>query len=146
MKKENLTAEEMENILNKRSGAYGVSMVSVDFRDIEQEAFEGDKNACLALEIFHKVAAEYIIKCMVAMNGADVISFTAGVGEKGQDSRREICKYLKTFGVELNEEENQRLKGIEGKISSKNSKIDVFVVPTNEELMIAKKTEKLILK
>ena len=146
MKKENLSAEEMENILNKRSGAYGVSMVSVDFRDIEVEAAEGDKNAILALEIFHKVAAEYIIKCMVAMNGADVISFTAGVGEKGQDSRREICKYLKTFGVELNEEENQRLKGIEGKISSKNSKIDVFVVPTNEELMIAKKTEKLILK
>ena len=146
MKKMKYSPEEMENVLNKRSGAYGVSMISVDFRDIEAEAYEGDKNACLALEIFHKVAAEYIIKCMVAMGGADVISFTAGVGEKGQDSRREICKYLKVFGVELNEEENQRLKGIEGKISSKNSKIDVFVVPTNEELMIAKKTEELILK
>ena len=146
MKKMKYSPEEMENVLNKRSGAYGVSMISVDFRDIEAEAYEGDKNACLALEIFHKVAAEYIIKCMVAMGGADVISFTAGVGEKGQDSRREICKYLKVFGVELNEEENQRLKGIEGKISSENSKIDVFVVPTNEELMIAKKTEKLILK
>ena len=67
--------------------------------------------------------------------------------QKGdQQNGREICKYLKVFGVELNEEENQRLKGIEGKISSENSKIDVFVVPTNEELMIAKKTEELILK
>ena len=81
---------------------------------------------------------------MVAMGGTDVISFTAGVGEKVQDSRREICKYLKIFGVELNEEENQRLKGIEGKISSENSKVEVFVVPTNEELMIAKKTEELV--
>lgn len=144
MKKMKLNPYEMENVLNKQSGAYGISMVSVDFRDIENEAASGDKNAILALDVFHKVAAEYIIKCMVAMGGADVISFTAGVGEKGQDSRREICKYLKIFGVELNEEENQRLKGIEGKISSENSKVEVFVVPTNEELMIAKKTEELV--
>ena len=81
---------------------------------------------------------------MVAMNGADVITFTAGVGEKGQDSRKEICKQLAVFGVELDEEINQESKGIEAKISSPNSKITVYAIPTNEELMIARETVKYI--
>ena len=144
MKKLNLSPEQMENLLNKQSGAYGISMVSVDFRDIEAEAAAGDENAILALDVFHKVAAEYIIQCMVAMNGVDVISFTAGVGEKGQDSRQAICDHLKIFGVQLDQEQNQKIKGLEAKISSEDSKVEVYVVPTNEELMIAKKTEELI--
>lgn len=144
MQKENLDAEEIENILNKESGAYGISCVSVDFRDIEAEANEGDHNSKLALEVFHETVAGYITKCMVAMNGVDVITFTAGVGEKGQDSRQAICDKLAYFGVELDREKNQAIKGDEAKISSTNSKIEIYVVPTNEELMMAQETIKHI--
>ena len=81
---------------------------------------------------------------MVAMNGMDVLTFTAGVGEKGQDSRQEICNRLKVFGVELDNEINQASKGKEAKISSENSKVEVYAIPTNEELMIARETMKII--
>ncbi len=143
MKKEKLSPEEMEDILNKESGAYGISGVSVDFRDIEVEANSGGEYAKLALEIFHDTVASYIAKCMVAMGGADVIAFTAGVGEKGQDSREEICKKLNVFGIKIDKEINQAYKGIEGKISTPDSEIEVYVVPTNEELMIARETMKI---
>lgn len=142
MQKEKLTVKEIEDILNKESGAYGVSRVSVDFRDVEAEAFAGGKHAKLALEIFHDTVASYVAKCMVAMNGMDVLTFTAGVGEKGQDSRQAICDKLKVFGVKLDEEKNQAIKGDEAKISSPDSKVEVYVVPTNEELMIARETIK----
>lgn len=144
MKKEKLQPDEMESILNKQSGAYGVSGVSVDFRDIEVEAAEGDERAKLALDVFHYSIACYITKCMVAMKGMDVLTFTAGVGEKGQDSRETICDYLTWLGVEIDKVQNQALKGIEGKISNENSKVDVFVIPTNEELMIARETVRVI--
>lgn len=144
MNKEKLSPEKMESRLNKESGAYGVSRVSVDFRDIEAEANAGGHHAKLALDIFHDTVASYIAKCMVAINGADVITFTAGVGEKGQDSRQAICDKLAVFGIELDKEKNQAIKGEEAKISTPNSKIQVYVVPTNEELMIAKETMKLI--
>lgn len=140
MKKEKLSPEEMENILNKLSGAYGVSGVSVDFRDIEVEAATGEHRAQLALDVFHYITACYIAKCVVAMNGIDVLTFTAGVGEKGQDSREAICEYLGFLGIALDKEQNQALKGIEGKISNENSKVEVYVIPTNEELMIARET------
>ena len=139
MKKENMTPEKIESRLNKESGAYGVSSVSVDFRDIEAEAEVGGHHARLALDIFHDTVASYVAKCMVAMNGVDVITFTAGVGEKGPLSRIDICKKLKVFGVELDEEKNQ-IRGEEALISTENSKIKVYVVPTNEELMIARET------
>ena len=140
MQKENLSPEKAESILNKESGAYGVSRVSVDFRDIEQEANAGGHHAKLALDIFHDTVASYIARCMVAMNGMDVLTFTAGVGEKGQDSRQAICDKLKVFGVKLDEEKNQAIKGDEAKISAPDSKVEVYVIPTNEELMIAKET------
>ena len=139
MQKENITPEKIESRLNKESGAYGVSGVSVDFRDIEAEAEAGGHHARLALDIFHDTVASYVAKCMVAMNGVDVITFTAGVGEKGPLSRIDICKKLKVFGVELDEEKNQ-IRGEEALISTENSKIKVYVVPTNEELMIARET------
>lgn len=142
MQKENLTPEETENILNKKSGAYGISGVSVDFRDIEVDAASGGHHAKLALDIFHNSVAGYIAKCIVAMNGIDVLTFTAGVGEKGQDSREEICKKLEVFGVKIDKEKNQKIKGDEAKISVPESKVKVFVVPTNEELMIARETIK----
>lgn len=143
MKKEKLSAQEMENILNKKSGAYGISGISVDFRDIETEAFAGDERAKLALDIFHETVASYIAKCGVAMNGIDVITFEAGVGEKGQDSRQAICEKLEFLGVKLNKEINQASRNVEAKISSEDSKIEVYVVPTNEELMIARETKGL---
>ena len=144
MQKEKLKPEEIENKLNKESGAYGVSRVSVDFRDIEAEANAGGHHAKLALEIFHNTVASYVAKCMVAMNGLDVLIFTAGVGEKGQDSRQEICEKLKVFGVKIDKKKNQKIKGDEAKISSEDSKVEVLVVPTNEELMIAIETMKKI--
>ncbi len=143
MKKENLIPEEMENILNKESGAFGVSMVSVDFRDIEAEALAGGKHAKLALDVYHYSIAEYIARCAVAMGGIDVLTFTAGVGEKSPYSRNEICKYLGVLGVEISGKANI-VKGEEAEISSATSKVKVFIIPTNEELMIAKETEKVI--
>lgn len=141
MQKDSLTAEEVENRLNKESGAYGISSVSLDFRDIEAEAEAGGQHAKLALDIFHDSVASYIAKCMVTMQGADVITFTAGVGEKGDLSRKAICDKLEIFGVKLDEEKN-KVKGEEALISTNDSKIDVYVIPTNEELMIARETMK----
>lgn len=144
MKKENLSSQEMENILNKKSGAYGVSGVSVDFRDIEAEANSGDERAKLSLDVFHELVASYIVKCAVAMNGIDVITFEAGVGEKGQDSRKAICDKLEFLGVKLDEKINQASRDVEVLISTKDSKVKVYVVPTNEELMIARETKKIV--
>lgn len=144
MKKENISPEEMEKILNKQSGVFGISGVSVDFRDVESEALAGEEYAKLALDIYHYSVAYYVAKCAVAMGGIDVITFTAGVGEKSVFSRKEICNYLKVFGVEIDDNKN-KLRGEEGEISSYESKIKVFVIPTNEELLIARETLKLVL-
>ena len=143
MKKEELDADEVEEILNRESGVYGISMVSVDFRDIEAEALAGGKHAKLALDAYHYSIAGYIAKCAVAMGGIDVLTFTAGVGEKSPYSRSEICKQLGVFGVEISGKANL-VKGEEAEISSPNSKVKVFVIPTNEELMIARETAELV--
>ena len=140
MKKENLSAQEMEDILNKKSGIYGSSNgISVDFRDIENEAIAGGTHAQLALDIYHYLVASYVARCAVAMGGIDVITFTAGVGEKGPISRKAICEQLEFFGVKIDEEKNA-VRGEEVEISAADSKVKVFVVPTNEELMIARET------
>ena len=143
MKKEELDADDVEEVLNRESGVYGISMVSVDFRDIEAEALAGGKHAKHALDAYHYSIAGYIAKCAVAMGGIDVLTFTAGVGEKSPYSRSEICKQLGIFGVEISGKANL-VKGEEAEISSPNSKVKVFVIPTNEELMIAQETAKLV--
>ena len=143
MKKEELDADDVEEVLNRESGVYGISMVSVDFRDIEAEALAGGKHAKLALDAYHYSIAGYIAKCAVAMGGIDVLTFTAGVGEKSPYSRSEICIQLGIFGVEISGKANL-VKGEEAEISSPNSKVKVFVIPTNEELMIAQETAKLV--
>ena len=143
MKKESLDAEETENLLNKESGVYGVSMVSVDFRDIEAEALAGGKHAKLALDNYHYSIAGYIAKCAVAMGGIDALVFTAGVGEKSPYSRSEICKQLSILGVDISGKLNL-IKGEEAEISSEQSKVRVFVIPTNEELMITRETEAVL--
>ena len=138
----NHDADEMDEILNKKSGVYGISEVSVDFRDIEAEAQEGDKNAKMALNNFAYNVAQYIAKYMVSMGGVDIITFTAGVGEKSPISRRKICNNLKFFGVDLDFEKNE-IRNREAEISTDNSKVKLLVIPTNEELMIARETKAL---
>lgn len=143
MQKENLSADDMNYILNKESGVYGISGVSVDFRDIETEALSGGMHAKLALNVYHYLIACYVARCAVAMGGIDVLTFTAGVGEKGPISRQAICEQLEFLGVKIDEEKN-KIRGEEVEISSRDSRVKIYVVPTNEELMIAKETLKLI--
>lgn len=138
----NHNADEMDEILNKKSGVYGISEISVDFRDIEAEAKEGDKNAKMALNNFAYNVAQYIAKYMVSMGGVDIITFTAGVGEKSPISRRQICDYLKCFNIHLDYEKNE-IRNREVDITGEKSKVKIFVIPTNEELMIARETKKL---
>ncbi len=142
MKKEDLSAQEMENILNKQSGVYGISQISVDFRDIENEMLAGEKSAILALDIYHYLTASYIAKCAVAMGGIDVLTFTAGVGEKGPISRKAICEQLEFFGVKIDDEKN-KARGEEAELSAIDSKVKIYTIPTNEELMIARETAKM---
>ena len=143
MKKEKLSAQEMEDILNKKSGVAGISGLAPDFRVIEQAANDGDEKAQIAMENFKYSVASFIAKYAVAMNGIDSIVFTGGVGENQINIRKGICEQLKFMGVEIDEEENNT-RGEEVLISKSTSKIKVYVIPTNEELMIAKETERLI--
>ena len=143
IKKENLTPDEIENVLNKESGVLGVSGVSADFRDIEEEADDGNKRATLARNMYCYTVAQYIAKYAVSMNGIDVIAFTAGIGENQINIRKSICEHLKWMGVELDLEANN-VKSEERKISTKNSKIEVWIVPTDEEMVIARDTMELV--
>ncbi len=143
MKKENLSPDEMQYILNNKSGVYGVSEVSLDFRDVEEDMLAGGEKSKLALDIYSYLVASYVAKCAVAMGGVDVITFTAGVGERGPIERKSICEYLGILGVELDEKRNE-VRAEEAEISSDNSKVKVWVVPTNEELMIARETLELV--
>ena len=145
MEKENISPKEMSNILNKKSGKLGLSGVSIDDRDIEAAANEGNKRARLAIDNFVYQVAGYIGRFVAQMNGVDVITFEAGIGENGIGVRKEICEYLKYLGVEIDEEKNN-CRGKEVEISTPNSKVKVYVVPTNEELMIARETRDLVIK
>ena len=142
-KKENVSPDEIERILNYESGIFGVSGASVDFRDVENEALLGDHRSQLAMNIFLTQVAQTIASYIVTMGVIDVLTFTAGVGEKGFEDREEICKKLAFLGLKLDIEKNKS-KNIEDRISLEDSKIDVWVVPTNEELMIARDTEKIV--
>ena len=138
-----LTPEEVSEILNKKSGVYGISRISLDFRDIELDALSGGHHATLALNHFNYRVAQEIAKMAVALGGVDVITFEAGVGEKGALNRAGICSYLGILGVQISELLNQS-KGEEKEISTQDSKVKVWVVPTNEELMIAKETYSIV--
>lgn len=142
---EGLTAKEVVEILNNKSGVYGITKgFSSDMRDIEDKALEGDKVCRLALDIYEYRIAKYIGAYAAAMNGVDVIVFTAGVGENSPVTREEISeKYLTYLGVKIDKEKNN-FKGLERVISTPDSKVAVLVVPTNEELMIARETKELV--
>jgi len=136
---EGLTAKEIVEILNKKSGYLGVSGVSNDSRDLEAGMAAGNKRCKLALDIQSKRIADYIGSYYVLLEGIDIIVFTAGIGENSSRCRRDVLNRLKVLGVEIDEEANTRQREIV-EITTKNSKIRAFVIPTNEELMIARDT------
>ena len=143
MNKYGYSIGEMLNILNKKSGMEGISGVSSDFRDLDNAAAEGNERAQLALDMFHywvaKVAGSYV----AAMNGVDAIVFTAGVGENSKSSRKAIAEYFGYLGVTIDDEANSK-RGEDIMISTPDSKVKVFVIPTNEELVIARDTRDIV--
>ena len=145
MEKEGLTPQEMDTILNKKSGKLGLSGISIDDRDIEAAIKEGNERAKLAIDNFVYQVAGYIGRFAAQMNGVDVITFAGGVGENGIDARKQICEYLGFLGVKIDDEKNN-CRGKEVEISTPDSKVKVFVIPTNEELMIARDTRDLVSK
>ena len=142
-KKENLTLEEVTNILNKKSGVYGLSGVSSDFRDIEDAAKAGNHRAELAEEVFIQRVKFYIGAYLAEINGADAIVFTAGLGENGISMRERICANMDNIGIKLDAAKND-IRGKETIISADDSKIKVLLIPTNEELMIARDTNDIV--
>ena len=143
MEKENLTPQEMDNILNKKSGVLGISGVSSDFRDIEDASEHGNERAGMALDVFAYKVAKRIGAYAAAMNGVDAIVFTAGLGENSASTRRLICDYLGFLGVHI-DSYNNSLRGKAIEISAPDSRVRVFVIPTNEELVIARDTKELL--
>ena len=142
MKKENLTPDEMENILNKKSGLAAISRLVPDFREIENQSSKNE-DAQIAIKKFNSIVAQYIARYAAELNGVDVVVFTGGIGENQINVRKGICKNLSFMGINIDEEKNN-IKGEEKEISDSNSKVKVWVIPTNEELMIAKDCLKLI--
>ncbi len=139
MNKEKISIAQMSNILNKKSGVLGISGVSSDFRDIEGAAEKGNKRAQLALDRFAYVVKKYIGSYIAAMDGVDAIVFTAGLGENSATMRTKVCSGLSFLGIEIDEAKN-KIRGEEMEITTADSKTKVFVIPTNEELMIARDT------
>ena len=142
--KEGLDFAGIMNVLNKKSGVEGISGVSSDFRDLCAAADEGNERAQLALDMFSYRVAKYVGSYVAAMNGVDVIAFTAGIGENTPSVRADVCSYLGYLGVKINEELNKEVHGDEKKISTGDSKVLVYVIPTNEELAIARETVALV--
>ena len=142
-KKENLDIAGIMNVLNKKSGVEGVSGVSSDFRDLEAAAKAGNKRAELAIDVFAYRVAKYVGAYTAAMNGVDNIVFTAGIGENCALVRTKVCSYLGYLGITIDEEANGK-RGEEIVISTPDSKVKVLVVPTNEELAIARETVALV--
>ena len=138
-----VSAQEMDNILNKKSGLLGVSNVSSDMRDIDAGILEGNERCELVKKMFVRRVIDYIAKYYVEMGGCDAIVFTAGIGEKSVTTRRRIVDGLKILGINLDEKANE-IRGVEGKITTDDSKIPCYVIPTDEEVMIARDTLALI--
>ena len=139
------TLDEAIAILNKKSGVQGISGVSSDFRDLYQASQEGNERATIALDMFAYRVAQYIGSYAASMNGVDAIAFTAGIGENIGKMRKNICNYLEYLGIKIDDTANN-VMGEEMQISTKDSKVGVYVIPTNEELAIARETVSLITK
>ncbi len=144
MEKENLSPKEAESILNKKSGLYGITGLNPDFREIELASYEDDKpKAGVAIELFTKTIAQFVAKYAVSLKGIDCIVFTGGIGENQINIRRKICENLEWMGVKLDLDKNN-VRSEERKISSNDSKIDIYIIPTNEELVIARDTKAIV--
>ena len=137
------TLDEVLEILNKESGLLGLSCLSSDSRDIETAAANGDKKAQTAIDVFNYRVAKYIGGYITAMNGVDAICFTAGIGENSNKTRKGVCEYFKYLGIQIDDDKNN-VRGEFRRISADYSKIPVYLVPTNEELAIARETLQLI--
>ena len=143
MQKTNMSAQEIDNVLNKESGLLAISRKSSDSRDIENGLAENDKYCILAQKMYVRRIVDYIAKYYVEMNGCDAICFTAGIGEKSVITRKDVIDNLKVLGIYLDEEANN-VKSKEQLISTKDSKVQCWVIPTDEELMIARDTLDLV--
>ena len=143
MDKHNLSTKEMDALMNKKSGVFGISGVSSDFRDLGDAASQGNERAQLALDMFHYQVRKLIGALAVAMEGVDVITFTAGVGENGIDDRAAICQGLEFLGAKLDPERNN-VRGKDTLISTDDSTVKMYVIPTNEEIMIARDTKDIV--
>lgn len=144
MEKTGMTPKEMDIVLNKQSGLLGISGVSSDSRDIEEDIKNGNERCILAQEMYVKRIVEYIAKYYVLLGGCDAIVFTAGVGENSISTRKEILNKLAVLGIKVDEEANN-VRGEERKITTDDSAVPAYIIPTNEELMIAKDTYSLVL-
>ncbi len=142
MKKEGLSPDQIDTYLNKKSGVLGLSGISSDFRDIEEAANEGNERAQLALDVFAYKVRKYIGGYAAAMGGVDAIVFTAGLGENSVTMRDKICQGLEYLGTRVDPVKNN-LRGKAAEISVDGAKVKIFVIPTNEELVIAKDTEQI---
>ena len=137
------TVDQVLNELNKKSGVLAISGVSSDFRDIEAQATAGNADCELALEKFAYEVRKYIGSYAAVLGGLDCLVFTAGVGENSPETRERVCSYLEFLGIKLDPEKN-KVRGKEMRISTEDSKVAVWVIPTNEELMIAQDTAELV--
>ena len=143
MRKENLNADQIDALMNKQSGVYGMTGISSDFRDIEDAAANGDEKAQVALDAYAQRVKKYIGSYAAEMNGVDAVVFTAGVGENGIDMREAIASNMEFLGMKLDKEAN-KVRGKERVISTEDSKVKILLIPTNEELMIARDTVELV--
>lgn len=144
MKKHNLTVDQLQTIINKESGVLGVSEISSDMREIEAAVNAGDERAKLALDMYEQRIIKYIGAYAAEMGGVDIIVFTGGVGENQTGLRANVCAPLGFMGITLDKDVNAKTRGTETVISTPESKVTVVVVPTDEELMIARDTEKIV--
>ena len=144
MKKYNWTADDLQRVINKESGMAGVSEISSDMREIEQADKDGNERAHMALEMYEQRILKYIGAYAAEMGGVDIIVFTGGVGENQTGVRENVCRPLAFMGVELDNELNARIRGEEAVISTPSSRVKVCVIPTDEELMIARDTQTIV--
>lgn len=144
MEKEGLSPQEMDNLMNKKSGVMGVSAISSDFRDLEEAAEKGNHRAQLARDMFTYQCKKIMGGYLFAMGGADAIIFTAGIGENDSGVRKDICAGLESFGIKMDNSINDGLRGQLKDLSAPDSKVKILLIPTNEELMIAKDTAEIV--
>lgn len=146
MLKHNLSATDLQKIINKESGIGGVSEISSDMREIEAAVNAGNERAIMALDMYEQRIIKYIGAYAAEMGGVDIIVFTGGVGENQTSLRETVCAPLAFMGVEVDKEVNTGIRGKEAVISTPASKVKVVVIPTDEELMIARDTESIVSK